>query len=187
MKLLQSGNSKLGAGMLMFNIPASQEICGRKCPGCYSYKAYRIYPNVLPAQQLRYEASLKSTFVDDIILEIKRKRTKFKYIRWHASAGEFYSQEYVDKVTEIAKEFPQITFYAYTKRINDFDFSSLAALPNFVLINSLQFNKLNYSKIEDAPKDVFLCPSYKGATCGESCTYCQTKTAQTNGVWFVKH
>ena len=188
MKLLQSGNSKLGAKMLMFNIPAAKEICGRKCPGCYSYKAYRIYPNVLPAQQLRYEASQKSTFVNDILSEIKRKRTSFKYIRWHGSAGEFYSQEYIDKVTEIAKNLPNITFYAYTKRINDFDFSTLSALPNFVLINSLQFNKLNYSKLEDAPKDVFICPSYKGATCGESCTYCQTKgQADVNGVWFIKH
>ena len=187
MKLLQSGNSKLGAKMLMFNIPAAKEICGRKCPGCYSYKAYKIYPNVLPAQQLRYEASQKSTFVNDILLEIKRKRTPFKYIRWHGSAGEFYSQEYIDKVTEIAKNVPATTFYTYTKRINDFDFSRLAALPNFVLINSLQFNKLNYSKLEDAPKEAFICPSSKEVLCGETCTYCMTKTAQTNGVWFIKH
>ena len=188
MKLLQSGNSKLGAKMLMFNIPAAKEICGRKCPGCYSYKAYKIYPNVLPAQQLRYEASQKSTFVNDILSEIKRKRTPFKYIRWHGSAGEFYSQEYIDKVTEIAKNVPTTTtFYAYTKRINDFDFSALSALPNFVLINSLQFNKLNYSKLEEAPEGAFICPSSKEVLCGEHCVYCMTKTAQTDGVWFIKH
>ena len=185
MKLIQPGNTKLH-NAYMFNLPATKEVCNRRCAGCYSAREQIRFPSILTARENRYSASLQSDFKTKVISEISAIRTKPKYFRIHAS-GEFYSQLYVDNWVEISQAFPSITFYAYTKRINDFDFSALSALPNFVLINSLQFNKLNYSKLEDAPKDVFLCPSYKGATCGESCTYCQTKTAQANGVWFVKH
>lgn len=185
MKLIQKGNSKLH-NMYMFNLPAAQEICGRKCPGCYAIKEQVRFPAILTARESRYTASTLPTFASTIIAELNSLRTKPKWFRIHAS-GEFYSQAYVDSWHTIASSFPSITFYAYTKRLAHFDFSRLASLPNFVLINSLQFHRLNYSKLEDAPKDVFICPSYKGATCGESCTYCQTKTAQANGVWFVKH
>ena len=189
MKLLQSGNSKLGKDILMFNIPADISICGRKCPGCYSYKAYQIYPNVLPAQQKRYTASLQDNFVDIITTELQAllKRKTYKYVRWHASAGEFYSQDYVNKVTAIAQAFPTVTFYAYTKRLKHFDFSILSSLPNFILINSLHFGGLNYGSISTAPTGAFICPSHTGATCGQSCTYCMSKLAQANSVFFPKH
>lgn len=186
MKLIQKGNSKLH-NMYMFNLPATPVVCKRICPGCYAAREQTRFPAVLKARTKRLNASKDPSFSTTIIAELTSLKTKPKYFRVHAS-GEFYSQDYISHWELVVKEFPQITFYAYTKRINDFDFSALSALPNFVLINSLQFNKLNYSKLEDAPKDVFICPSYKGATCGESCTYCQTKgQADVNGVWFVKH
>ena len=185
MKLIQKGNSKLH-NMYMFNLPATKAICGRICPGCFAIREQKRFPTVIEARNKRLEASKQEDFITTIISEINSLRTKPKWFRIHAS-GEFYSQAYVDSWHTIASSFPSITFYAYTKRLAHFDFSRLASLPNFVLINSLQFHRLNYSKLEDAPKDVFICPSYKGATCGESCTYCQTKTAQANGVWFVKH
>ena len=185
MKLIQPGNSKLH-NAYMFNLPATKEVCNRACPGCYAAREQVRFPVILEARTKRLNASLDPTFSTTIITELSSLKTKPKYFRVHAS-GEFYSQDYISQWEVIAKEFPQITFYAYTKRMNDFHFSTLSALPNFVLINSLQFNKLNYSKLEDAPKEAFICPSSKEVLCGAHCVYCMTKTAQTNGVWFVKH
>ena len=185
MKLIQPGNSKLH-NAYMFNLPATKEVCNRACPGCYAAREQVRFPVILEARTKRLNASKDTSFSTMIITELTSLKTKPKYFRVHAS-GEFYSQDYISQWEVIAKEFPQITFYAYTKRMNDFDFSTLSALPNFVLINSLQFNKLNYSKLEDAPKEAFICPSSKEVLCGESCVYCMTKTAQANGVWFIKH
>lgn len=186
-RLLQRGNSKLQPNILTFNIPASKAICGRTCPGCYAYKAYRIYPNVLPAQESRYQASLQPDFVKRITTELSRVRKSFDYVRIHASAGEFYSQQYIDSWHSIASAHPHITFYAYTKRLADFDFSALLALPNFILINSLQFGALNYGPANTAPSGAFVCPASATVHCGTSCTYCMSKPAQHNGVWFNAH
>lgn len=185
MKLIQKGNSKLH-NMYMFNLPATHAICNRICPGCYAAREQTRFPAILTARESRYTASIAPTFASTIISEINSLRTKPPYFRIHAS-GEFYSQAYIDSWHTIASAFPSITFYAYTKRLAHFDFSSLSSLPNFVLINSLHFRGLNYGPISSAPADAFICPSHSGATCGDSCTYCMTKTAQTNSVWFIKH
>lgn len=185
MKLIQKGNSKLH-NMYMFNLPATHAICNRICPGCYAAREQTRFPAILTARESRYTASIAPTFASTIISEINSLRTKPLYFRIHAS-GEFYSQAYIDSWHTIASAFPSITFYAYTKRLAHFDFSSLSSLPNFVLINSLHFRGLNYGPASSAPADAFICPSHSGATCGDSCVYCMTKTAQTNSVWFIKH
>ena len=185
MKLIKKGNSKLH-NMYMFNLPATHAICNRMCPGCYAAREQTRFPAILTARESRYTASIAQTFASTIVSEINSLRTKPLYFRIHAS-GEFYSQAYIDSWYTIASSFPSITFYAYTKRLAHFDFSSLSSLPNFVLINSLHFRGLNYGPASSAPADAFICPSHSGATCGDSCTYCMTKTAQTNSVWFIKH
>ena len=185
MKLIQKGNSKLH-NMYMFNLPATHAICNRICPGCYAAREQTRFPAILTARESRYTASIAPTFASTIISEINSLRTKPLYFRIHAS-GEFYSQAYIDSWYTIASAFPSITFYAYTKRLAHFDFSSLSSLPNFVLINSLHFRGLNYGPASSAPADAFICPSHSGATCGASCVYCMTKTAQTDSVWFIKH
>lgn len=187
MKLIQWGNKKLG-DMLMFNIPASKEICGRLCKDCYSYKAYKIYPNVLPAQTARYEASKQDDFVARVNKQLKAVKKPFKFLRIHGSAGEFYSQKYINKWVSIVKSNPNITFYTYTKRLEHFDFSELKSLDNMVLIDSLHFKVLNYGPIDKAPVGAFVCPDHtKETKCGETCMYCMGKTAQSEGVFFVQH
>lgn len=185
MKLIQSGNSKLH-NMYMWNMPATTLQCGRICPNCYARREEARWPAVRKAREARYQASLQPDFSLRIIAELRALRKLPKYFRVHASS-EFYSQSYIDSWHTIASAFPSITFYAYTKRLAHFDFSSLSSLPNFVLINSLHFRGLNYGPASSAPTDAFICPSHSGATCGDSCTYCMTKTAQTNSVWFIKH
>lgn len=176
--------------MLMFNIPASQEICNRVCKGCYSYKAYKIYPNVLPAQTARYEATKQLDFVAKVNKEIKAVRKPVKHFRIHGSAGEFYDQAYVNNWARIAKANPGITFYAYTKRMKEFDFSKLKSLPNFIVIDSFHYGGLNYGKLDKAPKNAFICPEQPKAnvSCGVDCTWCMDKQgAEANGVFFKQH
>lgn len=168
----------------MFNLPASKKVCGMSCPGCYAIREQR-YPIVVEARKARYTASQRSDFSDTIISELTSLRKRPKYFRIHAS-GEFYSQAYIDSWNAIVKANPDIIFYAYTKRLAQFDFSSLSELNNFILIDSLHFGKLNYGPIDSAPKDAFICPSAT-AICGDTCTYCMTKEAQLKGVYFVQH
>lgn len=188
MKLIQKGNSKLH-NMYMFNLPATRDICGRICPGCYAIKEQNRFPIVIEARNKRLEASKQEDFASTIISEINSLRTKPLYFRIHAS-GEFYSQSYIDSWTTIAKSFPNITFFSYTKRLRHFNFETLQSLPNFVLIDSLHFGRLNYSTLSNAPQTAFICPDQKGTAvqCGISCTWCMTKgKADINGVWFIAH
>ena len=188
--LTQTGNSKLAAaGIMMFNIPATMQICGRVCKGCYAIREQKRYPMTLIAREGRYAASQDDDFAARIIHEIRYAKERPKYYRVHAS-GEFYSQEYIDKWVTIAKAFPDVTFYAYTKRKKDFDMDALAALENFILIDSLSHDgKLNYGPLDKAPAGAFICPEQKGAgiRCGIDCTYCMTKEAQESAPYFKKH
>lgn len=189
-RLIQKANNKLGSNTMMFNIPASKEVCGRVCEGCYSHKAYRMYPNVLPAQEQRLEASRAANFTDRINKELQRLRSTPKYFRIHGSAGEFYNQKYIASWAKIVKANPVITFYAYTKRLKEFDFTALKALPNMVLIDSLHFGSVNYETKNNVPKGAFVCPAQKGTTvqCGIDCTWCMEKgKADVQGVFFVRH
>ena len=187
MKLIQKGNSKL-PGMYMFNLPANREVCNRTCKGCYAVKEQRRFPSVVKARQARLEASRQPTFRFTIKKELSKLRNKPKYFRIHSS-GEFYSQQYVNDWVSIAKSFPDITFYTYTKRLRDFDFSVLKALPNVVIIDSFHFGRLNYGPKDKAPKGAFICPEVRGkVVCGVDCTWCQTKgQADEKGVYFIKH
>lgn len=186
-KLTQPGNSKL-VDIPLFNLPASKEVCGRLCPGCYAHREQQRYPTVLPARTMRYGASLQLDFVSRVCSELSSMKSPPKYFRIHAS-GDFYDQAYINKWEAIIRTFPTITFYAYTKRKRDFDFTVLESLPNCVIIDSLKFGRINYGELSKAPAGAFICPHQKGANivCGQHCTYCMTKTAQTNSVYFVKH
>lgn len=50
----------------------------------------------------------------EVYLLNTKARDKQLYIRWH-DAGDFFSDRYVDLVLDIARDFPDVNFYAYTK------------------------------------------------------------------------
>ena len=187
MKLLTRNNDKL-KDQFIFDLPVSHAVCGRQCPGCYALKAQKRFPVVLEKRNRMLLASRDSDFASVIISELVSTRSTTRTVRVHSS-GEFYSQKYISSWLTIATALPQFTFYAFTKRLADFDFSKLAALPNFVLINSLQHGGLNYAPLANLRSNVFTCPATTGhtVTCGITCKYCQTKKAQQNGIQFVKH
>lgn len=186
--LIQRGNAKLS--FPYFNLPATQQVCGRQCSGCYAASEEHRWPTVGKAREIRYQAALQPDFASRIKTELTSMRSQPSLFRIHAS-GEFFSQPYVNAWHNIASAFPAITFYAYTKRLKDFDFSALQSLSNVCVIDSFRFGGLNYGKLHRKPASAFLCPDYKGNTgvqCGVTCTYCMTKTgAATNGVFFLQH
>ena len=187
MKLLKYENNKLKQ-QFIFTLPAGMSTCNRVCPGCYAMKSQVRFPAALAYRNTMLQASQQPDFADRIIAELSTTRRSARTVRLHES-GEFYSQKYISSWLTIATALPQFTFYAFTKRLADFDFSKLAALPNFVLINSLQHGGLNYAPLANLRSNVFTCPATTGhtVTCGITCKYCQTKKAQQNGVQFVIH
>lgn len=189
MKLCQEGNSKLKeAKMMMFNLPAGKETCGRICPGCYAIKEQKRWPSVVVGRDNRLKASKDKSFVTRISAELSKRKQRPKFFRVHAS-GDFYSQDYIESWKTIAENNPDITFYAYTKRKKKFDFSGLQSLKNFIVIDSLQYKKLNYGPKENAPAGSYICPDVKGAnvSCGIQCTYCMDKHAETSAPYFIEH
>ena len=191
-KLLKYENGKLKQ-QLIFSIPANMEICNRACPGCYAMKFQRLYPSVLPYRERRYQASMQDDFVAAIISEIQACKKPLTAVRIHES-GEWYSQEYIDKWEAIATALPHVTFYAFSKRLADFDFSTISKLNNVIIINSMKHGLLNYGKLPflNTHPTTNICPATQKATkditiCGVTCTLCMTKSAQSDGVLFVQH
>ena len=111
------GNKKLDKSILIFNLPS-----GKTCPNCkdclstcYARKAEKLYPSVLPCRESNYQSSLKSSFMDDMILIIdKAIKYGITAVRVHES-GDFYSFKYAMAWGSIADHFPRLKFFAYTK------------------------------------------------------------------------
>ena len=123
-------------GFLIFSLPAVYT-----CPYataqclkyCYAKSAY-MYPSVCTNHAGNYVASLQPTFVEDTCKAIetaiytkkggirkafinpKTGEPKKIYVRIHES-GDFYSKAYLLKWVEIAKRFPELQFFAYTKSV----------------------------------------------------------------------
>lgn len=118
MSLLQKGNSKLAKEVYQFNLPPIKTCTPSAwCrEHCYALKGqYQANKKVIDAcYNHNLEASRQDNFVLKICLEIKSHKN-LKYIRIHA-AGDFYSQEYIEKWTWIAYLNPQVKFLAFTKR-----------------------------------------------------------------------
>ena len=107
-----------------FGIPAFKEANGRiicvyagicnENDSCYAQQNAYTWGPVKNAYQKRYEMTLLDRFGEAVTDEIKRK--KIERVRIHDS-GDFYSPKYLKKWTEIARNNPKVTFYAYTKSL----------------------------------------------------------------------
>ena len=190
-ELFTTGNNKLSKDIAIFNIPASMAVCGRICKGCFAMKAQNLYPSVTPSREKKLEASMQADFVQRATESIAILGTP--YVRIHES-GEFYSQEYVDSWAAIATALPDVQFLAYTKRLADWDFSALRALPNVIIINSLFGKSVNYSKdLSKKPASASLCPTAfdKNIGCLKGCDLCYNAKnkaqLETNGIFFKQH
>lgn len=111
------GNSKLPKGTMIFNLPAVVT-CPFKTPlcekACYALKAEHRWPAVLPSREHNLSMVRKGLFKELMIEAIAKHHKKIKAIRIHES-GDFFSQSYLDDWFAVAREYPEFTFYAYTK------------------------------------------------------------------------
>ena len=99
---------------------------------CFAKQGTYVFPNVRKARLANLRMSLRPTFVPRIIADLSRMRA-VNTVRVH-DAGDFYSQEYVNKWGAIAEALPHLTFYAYTKSLH-LDFSRMPK--NFRIVQSL--------------------------------------------------
>lgn len=128
--MLLTKNSKIKASqnsrfkrIYNFTIPALKTDDGfMTCPnasacavGCYARERAYSWPKVKAKHHLNFVATQSSGFVDAVSLEVKL--LKADLIRIH-DAGDFYSHEYLEKWIEIAKQNPNVEFYAYTKMVD---------------------------------------------------------------------
>jgi|TARA_R100000049_G_C1904406_1_gene53469 hypothetical protein len=125
------------------------------------------FPNVQEGYQERLKLSLSECFVPVAVKELtirKHKGKHIKYVRWHVS-GDVYSQGYLEKLVEIARQVPQVEFFMYTKSTS-LDWTGWEKLPNTVVIHSdggkYPINKRKphatiFNSKEDIPDDYTDC------------------------------
>lgn len=108
--------------MAQKNCPYKTDLCKQIC---YGRNAQELFPRVYNSRIRNYEESLKKTFERDMIniinhhLQRKKYKDKIIFFRWHET-GDFYNQEYFDKVIRICNYFKnnkKIIFQAYTKSL----------------------------------------------------------------------
>jgi hypothetical protein len=139
MEKLLKANSKLRKqGIVSTGLPPvfTCPMAGDCKKFCYAQKGcYRMFAKtILPKLERDLEATRCSSFTIKIVKELQRKRKLPAAVRIH-SEGDFYSQEYLDKWTAIAKSMPEVVFYCYTKSLH-LDWSSFLSLPNTKRIQS---------------------------------------------------
>lgn len=125
-----------------FSLPAIKTCpnAGKCKTGCYATQGNYRFPSVQKSYASNLEATRNlSMFKQTIQKELERldrkarKDGKYLAIRIHTS-GDFYSKDYFDTWVDLSFQFPEITFYAYTKMISQ---SKTRLLPfNFTLIFS---------------------------------------------------
>jgi Gene product 88 len=143
-------SSKNGLVVVNWTIPAFISKSGLKtCPnaracvkGCYARSGTYSFSNVKSAHEAKLDAALAASFESNMIASIEswlsKRSVKTLKIRIH-DAGDFYSQEYLDKWIAIMRHYfetsPRVSFYAYTKMVRLI--KQQTALPsNFTVIYS---------------------------------------------------
>lgn len=184
---IKFGNNKLGDNIGILNMGTSTE-CPSRSRGlcvpvnkgikCYAYKAEQQYKEHCLGYRRKQEEYWKNTskeqIVKDIAKKIKNRRKVTDYIRLN-EAGDFWSQEDVDKADYIAEQLKRmckVQVYAHSAR-SDLNFSDNKALlvkgSGHTAGNNGQSMVLD--KYEAIPKGYFECP---GQACGVLCNLCMS-------------
>jgi len=199
---LRYENAKL-VNTLIFSLPYGTTclVCADCIKDCYA--SYREWiENVHDSRMFNLKASMYTPELLKKMLVNQLDMTSIPVVRIHES-GDFYDQDYIDMWGEVAKQFKDKKFYAYTKVLDLkdengkklLDFSKLPS--NVNIINStingeknfgddkyIDYMKKKYPNVylcPDNPKDL---PDYKNTKiCGYKCKYCHTN----KDVIFRKH
>lgn len=137
---ISTGNSKLGLGVWNFSIPSGlPHICVGATLAClkhcYAQRGHFLHDATQRKYQHNYELSLLPSFSQVIRKEIVLVNASV--FRIHTS-GEFYSADYIDKWIKIARDCPQVVFFAYTRSWAAKDLSLLSALTCFARLPNVK-------------------------------------------------
>lgn len=183
--LNQRGNLKIPASTAIFNMSSATHcpsqargLCHVESVGvpCYALAAEKFYKAVLPfrMRQTRFWKTITAKdFVGQFLLIQSKKRNPFTALRFN-EAGDFHTQQCVNKAEQIARELKKhgVTVYCYTSA-KDFDFSKVRALRiagsgfkkegvvnTFLTIKDLKDRPRGYSV---CPQDCRICSKCQGA------------------------
>lgn len=139
--LLVAGNSTMPSSVGIFNLPPLITCRpSRWCKEhCYGLQGRFVWHTVKQSHAWRLKESKKNSFVDNIIAEIRRRKS-IGYIRPHIT-GDFYSKGYIDKWVEIAKVFPDIIFRGSTRRIDFLNYMKKRLPKNYVMRESTDISR----------------------------------------------
>lgn len=189
---LTMGNSKLGKEIAIFDLLAGTSCinCHDCVKHCYAVKAQRQYPTVHDKRAINTFLARNNIKKLRQLIEASLTLNAPKFVRIHSS-GDFVSQEYIDMWVSLAKEFPEIKFYTYTKVIGVFDFSKAEKHINIVQSvlpdGDINFGDIEYIKEKSVKYGIPICPvgitKGKGFKCGTDCTLCM----HHDQVLFLQH
>jgi hypothetical protein len=116
MTRISDGNSKL-VGIPNISLTPCKN-CAADAPckkECYAMKFFKMYPSVRKAWTENSEQLQRSRFhfFADIRDFLSKKMPRF--FRWHV-AGDIPDNDYLDRMVNVAKSFPEVKFLAFTKR-----------------------------------------------------------------------
>ncbi len=176
---ISTGNRKLEKSsrlFLIWNIPAEAS-----CPGstplcrkyCYAKKAERLYRGVRKCREENMAASRRPNFVSEIISLIEKIGPR-PYFRIHES-GDFYDQRYLNAWADIARQFPDTIFLAYTQSFH----LEFLNIPENMVIRYSVWPDTDISLLPDGPlafvgDSRFLMPDRydKAVQCSKKCADC---------------
>lgn len=206
-KPLVNGNAKIGKGCYHFSmLPGTQMFdvvinnqsytvkgtCCCDCIGCYAKTGNYRYQTVKNALAMRtllardYLPWLEKAIRAQVIVE------NIKTVRIHA-AGDFCSLEYALMWARIARDFPGVTFWTYTK-VKEFE-GLFDKLPNANIVKSiipgvgLNYGHCDYiistfKALKGANKTVHVCKC--GIDKNQHCTNCKG-CSKNEYVLFIEH
>lgn len=171
-----------------FSIPAwlcktggkLREVSGSACSKCYALKGRYGFPNVKNALQRRFERIFDAAWVDAMTIAIGGTESS-GFFRWHDS-GDIQSLEHLQKIVQIAKNLPHITFWLptreysmvgdYVKKHGAFPENLTVRLSAFMLEGKAPIAiAQKYGAVASGvSKDGFTCPS---SNQGNKCLTCR--------------
>lgn len=162
---LTVGNSKLSRLVLIFDLLAVYTCgnCSACANRCYAVKAQKAYPTCWDKRACNtYLAAHDLPRLRKLIIN-QLAGTDKPFCRIHSS-GEFFSQAYIEMWADIARLFPAIRFYYYSKMSDLLDFSPLESLPNVNAVRSVlpdgsvNFGGYEYVQQKAAQFGIPVCP-----------------------------
>lgn len=153
------GNDPISAPSLSTTTPI-MGTCGNHCTNCtnscYVNKSYRIYPSVVQRHAintliLRHDPAKASS---DLREQLNKMRTPYSTIRINQS-GELSCPNNIIMWEDLAKDYPNIEFYLYTKAYEIVEPEILANKipPNLTILYSIWENQgvAEFLKVKDYP------------------------------------